>query len=226
MLYLLIIVLEIIVLLLLSKVLPSLLVALFYFFVRSHKVAVWLLSIIFLPGTLIHEMAHLLTAGVLFVNVGDISLVPQIHDEGVKLGHVEIQKTDPIRRALIGFAPVFVGLGILIGIIFYANSQFFSQGSYPFWLIGLVIYLMVVIGNTMFSSKKDLEGSFIVVVIFISILGAIYLLGFDEFFAFLKRSLIDNNLEFYKNFAYFLGLPVILDILVYLLTKMLVRRLY
>lgn len=226
MIYLLIILLEIIVLLLLSRIIPSLLVSLFHFFVRSEKVSVILLSIIFLPGTLIHEMAHLLTAGVLLVPVGDISLLPEIKEGGVKLGHVEIAKTDPIRRSVIGFAPVFAGLGILVGIIYYASSQFFQKGDYPIWLIAVLFYLMVVIGNTMFSSKKDLEGSLAVVVIFSSTVAAVYLLGFDEFFTFLKRNLIDNNSGFYKNFAYFLGLPVVLDLLVYILAKILVKKLY
>lgn len=226
MLYLLIILLEIVILLLLSKIIPSLLVSLFHFFVRSHRVSVWFLSIIFLPGTLIHEMAHLLTAGVLFVNVGDISLMPEIREQGVKLGHVEIQKTDPIRRSLIGFAPVFAGLGILVGIIYYANSQFFQNSEYPLWLILTVFYLMVVVGNTMFSSRKDLEGSLVVVIIFASILLAVYLIGFDEFFIFLKKNLVDNNLGFYQNFAYFLGVPVVLDLMVYVMAKVLVKKLY
>lgn len=226
MLYLLIIFLEIIILFLLSKVLPSFLTQIFYFFVRSHKVAIWLLSIIFLPGTLVHEMAHLLVAGVMLVPVGDISLMPQIHEEGVKLGHVEIAKTDPVRRALIGFAPVFVGLGMLIGIIYFANSQFFDKGIYPIWLIITIFYLEIVIGNTMFSSRKDLEGTLGVVVVVVAILGALYLLGFENFFVFLKRSLIDNNLSFYQNFAYFLAIPVIGDILVYILAKLLVKKMY
>jgi len=226
MLYLLIIFLEIIILFLLSKVLPSFLTQIFYFFVRSRRVAIWLLSIIFLPGTLIHEMAHLLVAGVSLVPVGDISLMPEIHEEGVKLGHVEIQKTDPIRRALIGFAPVFVGLGMLTGIIFFANSQFFDRGIYPIWLIMTLLYLEVVIGNTMFSSRKDLEGTLGVVVVFTAVLGAIYLLGFESFFSFLKANLIDNQLGFYRNFAFFLAIPVIGDILVYILAKFLVKKMY
>lgn len=226
MLYLLIIFLEILILFLLSKVLPSFLTQIFYFFVRSHKVAVWLLSIIFLPGTLVHEMAHLLVAGVMLVPVGDISLMPEIKEEGVKLGHVEIQKADPIRRALIGFAPVFVGLGMLIGIIYFANSQFFEKGIYPLWLLATLFYLEVVIGNTMFSSRKDLEGTLGVVVVVIAIFGALYLLGFEGFFIFLQNNLIENKIGFYQNFALFLSIPVIGDILVYILAKLLVKKLY
>ncbi len=224
--YLLLILLELCILFLLSKIIPSLLTQILYFFIRSHRVSVWFLSIIFLPGTLIHELAHLLFAGAMLVRVGDISLMPQIKDEGVKLGHVEIEKTDPIRRSLIGFAPVFAGLGILIGMIFYANSQFFQKGEYPVWLILTLFYLMVVIGNTMFSSKKDMEGSLVVAVIFLSIAGALWLLGFENFFVFLKENLVDNHLSFYQNFAWFLAAPVAGDILVYLLAKLLVRKIY
>lgn len=226
MLYLIIIFLEILILFLLSKVLPSFLTHIFYFFVKSHKVAIWLLSIIFLPGTLIHEMAHLLTAGALLVSVGEINLMPEIREEGVKLGHVGIQKTDPIRRAIIGFAPVFVGLGMLIGIIYFANSQFFEKGRYPFWLIATLFYLEVVIGNTMFSSKRDLEGTLGFVVLFVAIFAALYLLGFENFFVLLKSNLIDNHPGFYQNFAYFLAVPVIGDILVYIFAKLLVKKIY
>lgn len=226
MIYLLIIFLELIVLLLFSKIIPSLLVQIFYFFTRNQKVSIWLLSIIVLPGTFIHEMAHLLTAGGMLVNVGEISLMPEIHEKGVKLGHVEIQKTDFIRRALIGFAPVFAGLTILVGGISFANAQYFKLGIYPIWMIIILFYLMVVIGNTMFSSKKDLEGTFGFVVLFISIFAALYLLKFDNLFMFLKNNLINNHLGFYQNFAYFLAAPVIGDILVYILAKLLVRRMY
>ena len=226
MIYLLIIFLELVVLLLFSRIIPSLLTQIFYFFTRSHKVSIYLLSLIVLPGTLIHEMAHLLVAGVTLVPVGDISLMPEIKEQGVKLGHVEIAKTDFFRRALIGFAPVFIGMGILVTMIYFANSQFFSQGNYPIWLILTLFYLMVVIGNTMFSSRKDLEGTLGFVVLFISIIATLYLLGFNNFFNFLKNNLIDNNLNFYQNFAWFLSVPVIGDILVYIFAKLLVKKMY
>lgn len=226
MIYLLIILLELIALLLFSRIIPSLLVQIFYFFVRSHRVAIWLLSMIVLPGTLVHEMAHLLVAGAMLVPVGDISFMPEIRENGVKLGHVEIQKTDFFRRALIGFAPVFVGMGILVGGISFANSQFFQKGEYPIWLILVLFYLMVVIGNTMFSSRKDLEGTLGFVVLSIVITATLYLLRFDSFFLFLKNNLVDNHLSFYQNFAYFLAVPVVGDILVYILAKLLIRKMY
>ena len=226
MIYLLIIFLELTVLLLFSMIIPSLLTQIFFFFTKSHKMAIYLLSIIVLPGTFIHEMAHLLTAGGLLVNVGEISLMPEIRENGVKLGHVEIQKTDFFRRALIGFAPVFFGMAILTGGIWLANDRFFSLGIYPWWLILALFYLMIVIGNTMFSSRKDLEGTLGFVALFIGLFGALYFLGFERIFAVLKVNLVDNHLGFYQNFAFFLAVPVVGDILVYLIAKLLVKKMY
>lgn len=223
--YLLIILLELVVLLLFSRIIPSLLVHIFYYFTRSHKASIYLLSLIVLPGTLVHELAHLLTAGGMLVRVGEVSLFPEIKENGVKLGHVEIEKTDFVRRALIGFAPVFFGIGILVGGIWLANMHFFSKGEYPIWLLGILFYLVVVIGNTMFSSKKDLEGTVGFLVLVISILGAMYFLGMNQIFILMKNG-IESNLGFYQNFALFLGVPVVGDILVYILTKLLVKRMY
>lgn len=226
MVYLLIIFLELVVLLLFSRIIPSLLTQIFYFFTRSHKASIYLLSVIVLPGTIVHELAHMLTAGGMLVGVGEISLFPEIREHGVKLGYVEIEKTDFIRRAFIGFAPVFFGLGILVGGIWLANDRFFSQGSYPIWLVLVLFYLVVVIGNTMFSSRKDLEGTLGFVVLVGSLLGAFYLLGFEAIFNYIRSSLIENHLGFYQNFAYFLAVPVIGDIIVYIMAKLLVKKMY
>lgn len=225
MVFVLIIFLELVVLLLFARIIPSLLVQIFYYFTRSHKASIYLLSLIVLPGTLVHELAHLLTAGGLLVRVGEVSLFPEIKENGVKLGHVEIEKTDFIRRALIGFAPVFFGIGILVGGIWFANIQFFSKGEYPIWLLAILFYLVVVIGNTMFSSKKDLEGTVGFLVLVISILGAMYFLGLNQIFTLMING-IEGNAGFYQNFALFLGVPVVGDILVYLLAKLLVKRMY
>jgi hypothetical protein len=171
MIYLLIIFLELLILFLLSKIIPTLLTASFRYFIRSHKVSVWIFSFLYLPGTFVHEMAHLLTAGILLVPVGGISLLPELKENGVKLGHVQIQKTDPIRRTLIGFAPVFLGLISLAGIIFYFNKEFLEKGEYSLVVISVVIYLVLVIGNTMFSSRKDMEGALSVMIVFASVFG-------------------------------------------------------
>src|ERR1700681_939898 len=70
---------------------------------------IFLISFIFLPGIIIHELSHLLVASILFVKTGEIEFMPQVQDEGLKLGSVSIAKTDPIRRFIIGVSPIILG---------------------------------------------------------------------------------------------------------------------
>src|SRR3989338_2257725 len=93
----------------------------------NNKIAVWILAILLLPGTLVHEFAHLIMALILRVPTGPISIFPTIqnptpygsdksHPSGVisplrvKTGHIMVAKTDPIRMTLIGVAPMVAGL--------------------------------------------------------------------------------------------------------------------
>lgn len=121
----------------------------------SSFLSIQLLSFLLLPGIIIHELAHLLTAAVLLVPVGEIEFLPKVREGSVKLGSVAIGKTDPVRRALIGLAPVAVGISLL-----WAVSAFYSQTQYELWTWQTValIYIVFEVGNTMFSSMKDLEG--------------------------------------------------------------------
>lgn len=123
----------------------------------SRSAAVYILAILFLPGTILHELAHLLTAGMLFVPVGELEVVPEIREDGVKLGSVQIGQTDPLRRLLVGAAPLVVGLGVILSVFAFTPSIF--AGSTPLWMTAGIIYLIFTITNTMFSSKKDLEGA-------------------------------------------------------------------
>ncbi len=130
-------------------------IASLYFLMRRllpklfRRLGVWLFAILFLPGTFLHEMSHFLTALFLLVPVGTIELMPQRQGDSVKMGSVPIGKTDPIRRTLIGIAPIIFGLGVL-----FVTTPL----TIPIWVHGFIAFE---VGNTMFSSKKDLEGSWI-----------------------------------------------------------------
>ena len=72
---------------------------------KNQKTTMYVLAILFLPGTFIHEVAHFLTALVLLVPVGQPEFLPEaIEGNKIKLGSVPIAKTDPLRRFLIGIA--------------------------------------------------------------------------------------------------------------------------
>jgi len=92
------------------------------FFLTTHNLPLTtaFLSLLLYPGVVIHELSHLLMAVILFVPVKSMTLVPKIL-EGNKLqaGSVTIEKVDPVRRTLVGIAPLFVGIAVLWLITVY-----------------------------------------------------------------------------------------------------------
>ncbi len=139
----------------LSRILTTTLTLFFFRITKSNTFAVQLLAILFLPGVIVHELAHWFVASILFVQTGDIEFLPQVQGDTVKLGSVQIAKTDPVRRFIIGVAPIVFGLLVLLGIFWLLTPSF----SPLTWKTGIFLYAVFEIGNTMFSSKKDLEGA-------------------------------------------------------------------
>lgn len=221
MLYFILFLFELILLFFLSKRLINSLSRLIYRFTGSHKIVVHTLAIIFLPGTIFHELAHLLFAGIMFVPVGEMNVIPEIEEKGVRLGNVQIGKTDPIRRAIVGVAPIIFGMVLILSALYFIQSQ----NQHIWWQIILVLYLVFEIGNTMFSSRKDLEG----VIVF----GAMFLTASIILFIalhFLSPTVLQSiwnyinslNLEFMVNFLKLANLyliaPIALDLLIIFLT--------
>lgn len=213
---------ELLLLFFLSRKLVNNLARLIYRFTRSHKVVVHVLAIIFLPGTILHELAHLLFAGIMLVPVGELSVVPEVEEKGVKLGSVQIGHTDPVRRTLIGVAPVLLGMVLIFSIFVLVKI-----GVSPLWQILLALYFLFQIGNTMFSSKKDIEGSILfvvlVLVLLLAALSALYFLrplllqSIWEKLATMDFTYIEN---FFKQASIYLIIPLALDLLIIFLTRL------
>lgn len=163
MLVLLVFFLEIGMLFFLSRALTEILSSVLLRISRSQTTTIQLLSFLFLPGVIIHELSHLLVAGVLFVPVGEIEFFPKVTEGGVKLGSVAIGKTDPLRRAAVGLAPILVGIMLLLGFASFYFSYAYETFSLPTLLL---FYGSFQIGNTMFSSAKDIEGLLEVLFVF------------------------------------------------------------
>ncbi len=111
-----------------------------------------LVSFIFLPGTIIHETSHFITALLLILPVKSMTIFPKWDNNEIKLGEVLFVKKDFLRAILVGIAPVFFGIGILFLLFFYQ--------IYPSNNLGLNIlysYLIFSISANMFSSKQDLK---------------------------------------------------------------------
>lgn len=209
--------LELIFLFLLSRELVKSLSTFLYNLTKSQKAAVHVLAFIFFPGVVIHELAHLLVANILLVKTGEIEFVPQITKHGVKLGSVVIAKTDPIRRALIGVAPVFVGLSLIMGIVYY-----FPQSSLIVSTIEL--YSLFVISNTMFSSYKDMEGTLELIIVVAIFAAVYYAIGGRVDFSAVQGFLVVYE-EVIQKAVVLLSLPIVVDLGVWGATKLNARLL-
>jgi len=159
-------------LILLQRALHRELQGIFLLLTRRIEIALVIFSILFFPGVLLHELSHYLMAGVLRIRTGRFSLIPQKMNNGrLQLGYVETAKTDYIRDALIGFAPLLTGglfvaytgrvkLGFLVlwEVLLTESSgsvleSFLGMLARPdFWLW---FYLTVVISSTMMPSPSD-----------------------------------------------------------------------
>jgi hypothetical protein len=140
--------------------------------VRREKIATLLFAILFFPGVALHETSHWLTAKLLFVQTHRFSLLPQWVEEGrIRFGYVELSKADRLRSAIIGLAPLIVGVVAISYIAFQhlrlavafeglttlemdvlseGLTTFVTTPDLLFWC-----YLLISISNTMLPSSSD-----------------------------------------------------------------------
>jgi len=213
----------------LSRRLNHELIQFFYHLTKSKSWAVYLFSIVFLPGTFIHEISHFLAALFLLVPVGKLEIIPQFDEleKGVELGSVSIGKTDPVRRFLIGIAPFIFGTGLILATTYLVFMNPPAQaGRFIDTKWGLVFagYAIFCVGNSMFASKKDLEGAFTLAIFLLIAFSFAYVLG-------IRIPAVNFELIFSEGFINvlriantFLLVPVLLDLVVLFLLKPLRRR--
>jgi hypothetical protein len=166
--------LELFLLFLLSQSLTRLLSSFIYRTTKSKRVTILFMAFLFFPGTVIHELSHYLAAKLFFVRTHGIELFPKLEGDTLTLGSVSITKTDFFRRLIIGMAPFFIGTTILLCVLFYAVQNHLLTTPLFIFFIG---YLVFEVGNTMFSSKKDMEGAIELLIALTIITIALYFVG-------------------------------------------------
>lgn len=178
-----------------------------------------------MPGVIIHELAHYLMAEVLLVKVHNMEISPKIIEGRLKMGSVEMRQSDIARQMIIGVAPIIAGI-ILLTLSVYFFLHFFNLNN--FGALALLIYITFVISNTMFSSKKDVEGAFKFLAILIFLIALVtltaYLLKVDVLEistnVVLSKPIID-----FLNLIDFLLLPaIVIDIVFILLARILFKK--
>lgn len=180
-----------------------------------------LFHFLFIPGVVVHELAHLIVAEVMLVRTGGLSFSLKPEEDKIVMGSVGIERTDPIRRAIIGFAPVFVGvLLISLSVLFFLSESSPLSQTVNY---ALVFFIVFEIGNTMFSSRRDLEGTIQLLLVIVVTAGVLYYLGFkipSSFFDFLNSSAF---LDIVKKGIRILLFPIAIDLVIILLARFLIR---
>lgn len=212
---------EIILLFILSKKLIKSIFLTLFKISKNHTMAINIMAIIFLPGTIVHELAHLFSAGMMLVYVGEIKVWPEIEGNTVKLGSVQVGKTDPFRQTIIGVAPVIAGILSIIGILYFAQLA----TGFIWWQVFLGLYLIFEISNTMFSSKRDIEGIIgFIVGIFITILLILIVLYFfnptflQNIWLWVNKQNFDPLVKLFKLGSIYMLVPLLLDLVIITLT--------
>lgn len=214
---------ELIFLFWLSRLVTRSLSQLLFRLTDNAQTTVQILSLVFLPGIAIHELAHLLVASLLFVPVGEIEFLPKLTEQGVKLGSVEVAKTDPLRRALIGLAPIVVGVVLILLILFYVSTTALPiELPLPvqFTMVG---YTVFVIANTMFASSKDLEGIIEFIIALAIVLGLILLTDLRQYLPSMTIVFPEQFLDLVRKANMFLLVPLGIDVLMLVAARALGR---
>ncbi len=140
---------------------------------NDPDVVLWIYFALILPGVVLHELSHWLTAWLLGVPARLPSLGPERigsrRGGKVSLGSVQVAKTDPLRSSLIGLAPLLVGATVifLIGTHVLGVDELTRRGldgiltglgdllRVPdFWLW---LYLIFAVSNAMLPSESDMQ---------------------------------------------------------------------
>ncbi len=140
---------------------------------RSSIVSMWLFWVVFLPGTFLHELSHVLAAALLGIRTHGFSLWPKPNKGSLQMGAVQVVVSDPFRHSLIGLAPLIFGsLAVLLigqGLLELGRlGQALASGSletigqalnYILLLpdVWLWFYLIFAISNAMLPSASDRE---------------------------------------------------------------------
>lgn len=188
--------------------------------INNSNIAIWILALFFLPGTIIHEMMHFLMATILRVSTGPLSIFPVIekNDENhghikAKAGHIMVARTDPFRLTLIGLAPMIGGLAIIYysGTLLLSDLEnIFVRGITLSEILG--IYLLFITSASMFSSRSDLKSLLISLPVTILIFSALYLSGVKIIFA---EKLIEKITEILTALNRYLFLTAVVDYVIY-----------
>ncbi len=144
-----------------------------YNFTGSIDYAVVAYFLLLLPGIVVHEAAHWVTAWVLGLKPGKFTIWPKRRGRMVGLGSVTALRGGPLRDSLVGMAPLIAGTILVAGMAsaWFGGAELeqnLAGGSLARWFEALAAafrrpdsalwaYGIFVIANGMMPSAPDRE---------------------------------------------------------------------
>ena len=146
-----------------------------YKITRSDFISKVGITVLFFPGTVVHEMSHFFAAMLMNLRVRSANVLPVFEEDGIKLGTVVYERKDPFRGILVGIAPLFGGVAASWGLVALlylpVASSFLAQVA--------IYYLLFTITSMQFSSRQDLIDAVWLIPMVIGIAILIYIFGVD-----------------------------------------------
>ncbi len=197
---------------------------------RDRDIATFWSGWILLPGTFVHEFAHLIAAVFFLIPVVGFTIRPRRVPGGVILGSVtpakSVQRSRiPIRDSLVGVAPFFVGTAVILLISFFVfqidmteSGQILSTPEAIRIAINQIsqtenpllwIYLLFAIGNSIFPSGPDRQQWPMFGFIVLILLAVLIYFGYQQLF-FQSIFAVFNNISGYLMLAF--AITIVIDI--------------
>jgi len=190
----------------------------------NQSATLYIHFLIFLPGTLLHELSHWSVARLLGVRTGRLELGPKVGRDGlVQMGAVTYQRADAARESLVGLAPLVAG-SIVVLLLTYKHFGLVLPavlGLGDVWrLLGdtvhapdawIWLYLLLSVSNTMLPSTSDRRSWRTMGLYILLIVGVLYFAGvITEVPETVVAWLLQRALEL----AFAFGLTVLFDLIV------------
>jgi len=159
--------------------------------------ALVLYALLLLPGVMLHELSHWVTAKLLGVKTAGVSVWPRRQRNGhIRLGSVTVQQADAARASLIGAAPLISGSLVVLGIGYWvfgvgvlgealrggdsraiAAAVAATLRAPDMWVW---LYLLFAVANAMLPSASDREAWPSVILFLALVVGLAYILGLSS----------------------------------------------
>ena len=110
------------------------LVLIFYALLRGVRGSMWRVALLSLPGTIAHELTHLIVAFLLHAKPYGFSMWPRPHGDAWMLGSVSFRNIGLLNGAFVALAPLVL-LPIAWLCLIHVLVPLWIEGQWGWWLL-------------------------------------------------------------------------------------------